>query len=177
MLGLYVHIPFCARKCRYCDFYSVAGKTALLDRYLDFLFLEAEKYAGAEFETLYIGGGTPSVLRSGRLEALMKGLSRRLGLKCLVEATIEVNPESSTREFMTTAVSLGINRVSIGVQSLNDEELRKQAVCITPVLPWKLSIMQKSADSTIFPPISSLACLVRLPLPFLLLLTSLTGGS
>jgi oxygen-independent coproporphyrinogen III oxidase len=125
MLGLYVHIPFCARKCRYCDFYSVPGKTALLDRYLDSLFLEAEKYVGVEFDTLYIGGGTPSVLGPARLAALMKGLSKRLGLKHLIEASIEVNPESSSREFMAMALSLGIKRVSIGVQSLNDEELRK----------------------------------------------------
>jgi oxygen-independent coproporphyrinogen III oxidase len=125
MLGLYVHIPFCARKCRYCDFYSVPGKAALLDRYLDSLFLEAEKYSGAEFDTLYIGGGTPSILGPARLAALMKGLSKRLGLRHLVEASIEVNPESSSREFLTMALLLGINRVSIGVQSLNDEELRK----------------------------------------------------
>jgi oxygen-independent coproporphyrinogen III oxidase len=125
MLGLYVHVPFCARKCRYCDFYSVAGKTALLDRYLDSLLLEAEKYAGAEFDTLYIGGGTPSIIGPARLAALMKGLSKRVGLKHLAEASIEVNPESSSREFMAMALSLGIKRVSIGVQSLNDDELRK----------------------------------------------------
>jgi oxygen-independent coproporphyrinogen-3 oxidase len=97
----------------------------MMDRYLDSLLLEAEKFAGTEFDTFYIGGGTPSVLGPARLAALMKGLSKRLGLKHLVEASIEVNPESSSREFLSMALSLGINRVSIGVQSLNDEELRK----------------------------------------------------
>jgi oxygen-independent coproporphyrinogen III oxidase len=126
VLGLYVHIPFCARKCNYCDFYSVPSiEASLLDRYLDALFLEAEKYSGMAFDTLYVGGGTPSILGPDRLETLMAGLSRRLGLKRLPEASIEVNPESASPEFMRMARSLGFNRLSIGVQSLNDDELRK----------------------------------------------------
>ncbi|MBN1374804.1 MAG: radical SAM family heme chaperone HemW [Dehalococcoidia bacterium] len=124
MPGLYVHIPFCVSKCYYCDFYSVAGETELLDRYLEALFREAEKYSDMRFETLYIGGGTPSILGPDRLEMLMHGLSQRLNLNTLGEASIEVNPESACKEFFKAALSLGINRVSIGVQSLNDRELK-----------------------------------------------------
>ncbi|MCX6007547.1 MAG: radical SAM family heme chaperone HemW, partial [Chloroflexi bacterium] len=125
MAGLYIHIPFCVRKCHYCDFYSVPGKTALLDSYLDALFLEAGKYRDMEFETLYIGGGTPSILGPKRLEALIKGLSQHLDMGHLQEASIEVNPESADADFLSMAFSLGINRISIGVQSLNDNELKK----------------------------------------------------
>jgi len=125
MAGLYVHIPFCVRKCNYCDFYSVPGKLTLLDRYVEAVLLEAEQYHGTHFDTLYIGGGTPSLLGAGRLEILMQGLSQQMGLVSLREATIEVNPESASDEFLKTARSLGFDRVSIGVQSLSDEELAK----------------------------------------------------
>jgi oxygen-independent coproporphyrinogen III oxidase len=124
MLGLYVHIPFCVSKCRYCDFYSVAGQNGQMDSYIDSLLKEAVKYAGTDFDTLYIGGGTPSLLGASRLKRLMDGLSDRLSLSKLREASIEVNPESATREFLASAISLGINRISIGVQSLDDAELR-----------------------------------------------------
>jgi oxygen-independent coproporphyrinogen III oxidase len=125
MAGLYVHIPFCVRKCHYCDFYSVPGKTGLLDSYLDALFLEAEKYREMEFETLYIGGGTPSILGPKRLQALIKGLCQHLDLGHLREASIEANPDSADADFLSMALSLGIKRISIGVQSLNDNELKK----------------------------------------------------
>jgi len=125
MRGLYVHIPFCVSKCHYCDFYSLAGKTALLDSYLDALFVEADKYRGMQFDTLYIGGGTPSILGAKRLGVLIKGLSKQMDLGQLREASIEVNPDTAGRELFNAALSLGINRISLGVQSLNDEELRK----------------------------------------------------
>jgi oxygen-independent coproporphyrinogen III oxidase len=125
MAGLYVHIPFCVRKCHYCDFYSVPGKTWLLDGYLDALLVEAGKHRKMEVETLYIGGGTPSILGPKRLETLIKGLSQCLDLGHLREASIEVNPESADADFLSMALSLGINRLSIGVQSLNDSELKK----------------------------------------------------
>ena len=75
MLGLYVHIPFCVSKCHYCDFYSEAGKLHLLDDYLKALLTEAEQYRGLSFDTLYIGGGTPSLLGAAALEEMMRGLS------------------------------------------------------------------------------------------------------
>ena len=125
MKGLYIHIPFCSRKCNYCDFYSIPGGAALIDGYIEAVLAEADKYKGMLFDTLYVGGGTPSLIGARRLERLMDGLSGRLDLSALREASIEVNPESASLEFLKTSLSLGISRVSIGVQSLDDEELRK----------------------------------------------------
>lgn len=125
MPGLYVHIPFCASKCYYCDFYSLTGETGSLDLYLEALFREAAKYRDIRFETIYIGGGTPSILGPLKLERLIQGLSQCLDLRTLSEASIEVNPESACKGFYDAALSLGFNRVSIGVQSLNNEELKK----------------------------------------------------
>lgn len=125
MRGLYIHIPFCISKCHYCDFYSLTAVPELMDRYIDALLIEADSYRGLSFATLYIGGGTPSLLGSARLEKLVNGLSRRFDLEDLQEATIEVNPESAGRDFLQTAYSLGVRRLSIGAQSLNAEELKK----------------------------------------------------
>jgi oxygen-independent coproporphyrinogen-3 oxidase len=122
---LYVHIPFCARKCSYCDFYSEAGKLHLLDDYLEALLTEAGQYRGLSFDTLYIGGGTPSLLGTAALEQLMGGLAACLDLSNLGEATVEVNPDSAGGEFLGAALACGISRLSIGVQSLNDGELTK----------------------------------------------------
>jgi oxygen-independent coproporphyrinogen-3 oxidase len=125
MQGLYVHIPFCVRKCYYCDFYSEAGKLHLLDDYLKALLTEAEQYRGLSFDTLYIGGGTPSLLGAAPLEEMMRGLSGRCDLSHLEEATVEANPDTASGEFLEAAVACGISRLSIGVQSLNDDVLRK----------------------------------------------------
>lgn len=125
MRGLYIHIPFCVSKCLYCDFYSIIAAPGLVDKYVDALLAEADSYTGDSFATLYIGGGTPSLLGPARLEKLVNGLSRRFDLEHLQEATIEANPESAGGDFLQAAHRLGIRRVSIGVQSLNAEELRK----------------------------------------------------
>ena len=146
MLGLYVHIPFCVRKCGYCDFYSEAGRLHLMDAYLQALLTEAGQYRGPGFDThviarppqwprqsvrrpgfdtLYIGGGTPSLLGAPGLEQMMSGLSACLDLSNLGEATIEANPDTAGSGFLGAALACGINRLSIGVQSLNDDELTK----------------------------------------------------
>lgn len=125
MRGLYIHIPFCVSKCLYCDFYSVIAAPELVDRYVDALLAEADSYTGESFGTLYIGGGTPSLLGPARLETLVNGLSLRFDLGHLQEATIEANPESATGDFLQAAYNLGIRRISIGAQSLDAEELRK----------------------------------------------------
>ena len=125
MRGLYIHIPFCTSKCSYCDFYSLAGKTQVLSVYLDSVLLEAGKYRRMSFQTLYIGGGTPSLVGAYGLAKLINGLSGIFDLRNLKEASIEVNPESAGIDLMRSALSLGINRISIGVQSLNDVELNK----------------------------------------------------
>ena len=117
-------MPFCVRKCAYCDFYSLAGQTGLAGCYVDAVLEEARQYAGEQFEKLYLGGGTPSLLSAENLGNLVGGLRRIFNLSGLREATIEVNPESASPQLLRTARELGIDRISIGVQSLSDYELK-----------------------------------------------------
>lgn len=122
--GLYIHIPFCVKKCAYCDFYSLPGCSHLISPYIDAIFTEALPYRGMRLGTLYIGGGTPSLLGADGIFRLMNSLKDIFDLTHVVEATVEVNPESATPEFLAAAKKYGINRVSIGVQSLSDAELK-----------------------------------------------------
>ncbi len=144
MEGLYVHVPFCVRKCSYCDFYSVplgdvgqaerldfapaANSSSRLSRlreaYVNAVIKEAEHHRGRRFQTLYLGGGTPSLLGQRLLEQLVGGLKRVFDLSGVVEATMEVNPDSATRELLQSAREAGINRLSVGIQSLSDAELQ-----------------------------------------------------
>lgn len=123
MAGLYVHIPFCRRKCAYCDFYSTPDRQ-FETRYVDALIKELqmrENEIGQCFSTVYLGGGTPSVLSSKSLENLSRAVMRH---SSPVEFTIEANPEDITSASIQFFKSLGINRVSIGVQSFDDKLLR-----------------------------------------------------
>jgi oxygen-independent coproporphyrinogen III oxidase len=122
--GLYIHIPFCAKKCSYCDFYSLTGRSGSIESYIEAVLHESYKYAGLSFQTLYLGGGTPSLVGAENLAKLVAGIKEPLDLAQLVESTIEVNPESATGEVLEAAQEAGINRVSIGVQSLSDYELQ-----------------------------------------------------
>lgn len=123
MAGLYIHIPFCHSKCIYCDFYSMPP-TDRLDALLDALPREFElrKTEIAEpFTTIYIGGGTPSIVHPSKLAQLCKTLP----ISDIEEFTIEVNPEDVTTERIKAWRDIGINRISMGVQSFDDNELRE----------------------------------------------------
>jgi oxygen-independent coproporphyrinogen-3 oxidase len=122
--GLYVHVPFCVSKCAYCDFYSLPNRLDLVPAYIDAVLTEARPRAGMSFDTLYLGGGTPSLLGAANLEKLIRDLKDVFDLSRLAEATIEVNPESASKDLLRTALDLGFTRVSVGVQSLSDRELR-----------------------------------------------------
>ena len=124
MKGLYIHVPFCARKCAYCDFYSLAGRDESREGYIEAVLHEASTYTGKSFQTLYLGGGTPSLLGVNLLKRLVTGLKEKFDLSGLEETTIEVNPDSATQSFLKAARKAGINRISIGVQSLADYELK-----------------------------------------------------
>ena len=124
MRGLYIHIPFCLQKCRYCDFYSLPARLHAREAYVDAILRESRVYVGLSFQTMYLGGGTPSLLGGKFVGDLINGLNKSLDLTGIVESTIEVNPESATSEFLEAARNAGINRVSIGVQSLSDSELK-----------------------------------------------------
>ncbi len=123
--GLYIHFPFCVKKCGYCDFYSLPGHRELIAPYVDAVIREAGAYRGLAFQTLYLGGGTPSLLGGEQLRRLVSGTAKSLDISRLLEATIEVNPESATGELLEGARASGIDRVSFGVQSLNDAELSR----------------------------------------------------
>lgn len=119
-LGLYIHIPFCEKKCYYCDFASYSGKKALVVPYLNALAREVEsKTRGRCFDTIFIGGGTPSNLSASELEMLSDILSR-VARSEGCEFTMECNPGNITREKAEVLKAMGVNRISIGLQSSND---------------------------------------------------------
>ncbi len=123
--GLYVHIPFCKTKCPYCDFYSVTDAT-LISAYLAALDAEARLYRDQfpAFDSLFLGGGTPSWLGEAQLAALMKNLRRHFTFAPDSEITLEANPDDITADKLALFRDLGINRLSLGVQSFDEAELR-----------------------------------------------------
>lgn len=123
MFSLYIHIPFCVQKCKYCDFPSYVGALCYADRYIDALLTEAEKYRGGRISTIFIGGGTPSLLSSAQIDRLVNGIASVFDVSGCEEFSIEANPESITAEKLRTYRDVGINRISIGLQSPNDEDL------------------------------------------------------
>jgi putative oxygen-independent coproporphyrinogen III oxidase len=123
--GLYVHVPFCRTKCRYCGFYSVAeddGHARWLEALAGEAVGKAEQWS--EFDSCYVGGGSPSVLRDSLLGQLVGSLRRAFRIAEDAEWTLEVNPADVTRERARTWLSLGFDRVSVGVQSFDPRELR-----------------------------------------------------
>jgi oxygen-independent coproporphyrinogen-3 oxidase len=127
MAGIYIHIPFCRSKCYYCNFYSVAN-VKYIDSYLVALkkeiALRANYLQGEVIQTLYFGGGTPSLLSSCQIEDLMTELLKYFTFSSDFEWTFEMNPEQATLEYLYKLKLLGINRLSIGIQSLDDQILR-----------------------------------------------------
>ena len=121
--GLYVHVPFCSAKCPYCDFYSLAAP-GLRAAWLEGIRREITLHDArpVPFDTLYLGGGTPSQLEDDQITALMQALSI-FPRTPEAEVTIEVNPEDVTRERAAFFLESGVNRISLGVQSLDDDEL------------------------------------------------------
>lgn len=124
MQGLYVHIPFCVRKCRYCDFISFCGMADVHGDYIDVLGREMAQYAGSAIDTVFIGGGTPTVLEPAHLEKLLGLIGENFCLQPDTEFTIEANPKTLTKEKLAILRAGGVNRLSIGVQSFCDEELK-----------------------------------------------------
>ncbi len=128
-LSLYLHIPFCARRCTYCDFNTTGGKQALIPDYLDALLREVEWYADKMNPTelvksIYFGGGTPSLLEPGQIESILTTIRKNFSLTDDPEITLEANPGTITREYLKSIYGLGVNRLSLGVQSADDEELK-----------------------------------------------------
>lgn len=124
--GIYVHVPFCVAKCHYCDFYSVSTLNRIPD-YLEALLLEIDQCNAVlpDVDTLYFGGGTPSVLLPRQIERIITHLKGRFSVDPASEITMEVNPGTVTPEKLAGYRSAGINRLNIGFQSLSDLRLRQ----------------------------------------------------
>ena len=128
-LSLYIHIPFCVRKCGYCDFLSAPADEKARDRYVQALLMEIERYQGTEtadrkIKTLYIGGGTPSILSVDQLDCIMQKIKYTFNFCDDIEASMEMNPGTASKEKCRALYQMGINRLSIGLQSTNDMELK-----------------------------------------------------
>jgi oxygen-independent coproporphyrinogen-3 oxidase len=127
-LGIYIHIPFCKAKCDYCDFYSLPDREGVMDDYLKALLAHIKETAplakGWLVDTIYIGGGTPSVFGAKRLGTILKELRRRFDVTRDAEITCEANPESVDLKFLRSIRWAGVNRLSLGMQSACDAELQ-----------------------------------------------------
>ena len=124
MKGVYIHIPFCEKKCSYCAFSSFVMGKDKIDEYILHLTKEIRKRKGEEVDTIYIGGGTPSLLDEKQIKDIFSALKETFKISKDVEITIECNPNSLTKEKAKLYKKLGINRISIGVQSLDDDKLK-----------------------------------------------------
>jgi oxygen-independent coproporphyrinogen-3 oxidase len=125
-LGVYLHVPFCRTRCRYCDFYKVGENRARMDRWLAGLAAEIDGWsalAGRRVETIFLGGGTPSLLEPEEVGGLLDRLARRFAVDAGAEVTAEANPSDLTRAKVAGLRAAGVNRLSIGVQSFVDREL------------------------------------------------------
>lgn len=126
--GVYIHIPFCRRKCFYCDFPSVEGREGIVGGYVSALAREIESWGktakGADVASIYVGGGAPSILNSGQVSRILRAVMDNFNVRPGAEITVEMNPDSVTMEKLVGYRTAGVNRVSIGVQSLDDDELR-----------------------------------------------------
>lgn len=136
-IGMYIHIPFCQKKCKYCDFNSYDNKQDLIEEYMKYLNKELQEVGegivldkkegrnnGVCIDTIYIGGGTPSSLDSKYIEEIMNNIRQNYVLQSMPEITIEINPGTVDEKKLQAYINAGINRCSIGVQSSNNEILK-----------------------------------------------------
>ncbi len=125
MIGIYIHIPFCVRKCLYCDFASYVRTDEMKTAYVDRLVQEIGAFETTEcVDTVFIGGGTPSILPAEEMERILKALKAKFSFSDNVECTIEVNPGTVDSFKLEEYYRMGINRLSIGLQSCDNQELK-----------------------------------------------------
>ena len=126
--GIYLHIPFCKTKCIYCDFYSVTKRDDSIDKFVNCLIkeirLNKNRLESTIFDTIFFGGGTPSVLTENQLENILNTLYENFSIDKKVEITLECNPGEITFEKLAHFRKIGINRLSIGFQSFNEKNLK-----------------------------------------------------
>lgn len=124
--SLYLHIPFCVQKCPYCDFYSLPAQEDLMERYVEKLLAALERlpFPMEPLETIYFGGGTPSALGAKRLNRILESIHRHISWKPQAEITVECNPALAMEEELRQLREGGANRISMGMQSVSDQQLR-----------------------------------------------------
>ncbi len=124
-LGIYIHVPFCIRKCAYCDFYSVSYNENIADDYVKAVLRNIRHYSDKKrtVDTVYFGGGTPSLLNESQLDTILKEINLCFTLSPDAEITLESNPCTLNLQKLVNLRKTGINRISLGVQSLSDKEL------------------------------------------------------
>lgn len=127
-LSLYIHIPFCISKCSYCDFLSFTDKDEKIEEYINALLIELElykeKFTNYQIKTIFIGGGTPSSIDEKYIEKLLQYIMENYNVENLEEVSLEANPGTLSRRKIKTYIDSGINRISLGAQSLNDDMLK-----------------------------------------------------
>ena len=128
-LGLYIHVPFCRQKCLYCDFCSVAGaESELVEKYVSSLCrcleINSQNATGYKVDTVYLGGGTPTVLSASQMYRVLDTCFRGYSVTADAEISCECNPATGSPEYFSDIRKMGINRLSIGLQSMQDRELR-----------------------------------------------------
>lgn len=127
--GIYIHIPFCRARCSYCDFATGAYEDALAERYVAALIAEIEKFDAPvetrEVDTIFFGGGTPSLLAPAQLARIVEAIHRHVRFAANAEVTMEMNPGTVTLEILREFRRLGVNRASFGAQTFDDRELRR----------------------------------------------------
>ena len=127
MAGIYIHIPFCKSRCYYCDFHSCTAlgmKKDMVHAICTELEQRKDYLSGETIETIYFGGGTPSLLTIEEIDKLLSGIYKHFSIENNMEITLEANPDDLNLEYLTQLNQLGVNRLSIGTQSFNDEFLK-----------------------------------------------------
>ena len=122
-VGIYIHVPFCGKKCPYCDFYSCSYSREKAGEYTNTVIKHIESFESADADTIYFGGGTPSLIPAEFTEKILNALCRKFNLTENPEITLEVNPCTINKQKLLQYKSMGINRLSVGVQSMNQSEL------------------------------------------------------
>ena len=132
MAGLYIHVPFCSQRCVYCDFYFVTGQRNH-DSFVEAVSVELNALARRGYSeplsTIYLGGGTPSLLAPDQIASILESTHRSFNTSGVKEVTIELNPEDTSPSYLLDLLSIGVNRVSLGVQSFSDDHLRFMHRC------------------------------------------------
>jgi oxygen-independent coproporphyrinogen-3 oxidase len=127
MAGIYIHIPFCRQACYYCDFHfstNLSTRDAMIEALCQELRLQKSYLQGEKIETVYLGGGTPSLLTGAELQRIFGVVRQQFDVQTQAEITLEANPDDLTDETLTALLDVGVNRLSIGIQSFDDDVLR-----------------------------------------------------